>query len=1014
MSFENQQQSIPAFTFNYLFMKQLFTTLFVLGGLMFSVPLWAQDLKITGTITDAGTQEPLAGATIAVPGTAKGTVSDAEGRYALSVSKSDKQLKFVYLGYIGQTVDIGGRTNIDIALTEDFENLDEVVVVGYGRQRKSDLTGAVSTLRGGDLTKIPSLSPEQALQGKVAGVQVSSPSGAPGAVPVIRVRGVGTFNNSSPIFVVDGVILHNISFLNSADIESMEVLKDASATAIYGSRRANGVIIITTKQGKSLDGKPTYAFSAEYSIQHLANRIDLLSGREFGAYVNDIVTGSYNNLDALPNTDWQDLIFKEAPLGNYQFSVSGASDRQQYYLGIGVFTQQGIIEKSSYDRLTIKMNNTYKLTKKIKVGNNLTIAPFRQGNAPNVTYAAYRAQPVIKPFKDDGSYSEVPGVGNPLADIEYTNNQSRGFRSVGNMFTEVELMKGLSFRSSFGVDFNFAEGRSFSPVFFVSPQQQNVINDLNINTFRGLNWLWENTLNYNFDLGEDHRFSLLGGYTMQRSRSLIFNIGAQNIINEREDLWYINSNNVNPNTIFHGVDPDQNYSLLSYLFRANYTLKDKYLFTATFRRDGSSKFIAANRWGNFPSVAAGWNLHKEAFMENVSQISTLKLRASWGQIGNEKISYLDQYALIVNGVNGVFGVPDALVPGASFGKNGNPNIRWETTTQSDVGLELGFFQDKITAELDFYNRLTDDILVELSTPGYTGNGQGVKVRYNAASVVNRGMEFNLAYNGRVGDVKYRLAALGSTVYNEVKSVGGSSGVDSTLVGGFLGNGQSVTLSKAGLPIGAFYGYEVGGVFQNQAQLDNTPRQSIAEIGDLIYLDQNGDGVINTQDRVFLGSPIPKFIYGFSGEMSYRQFDLGIDFQGQLGNKIYNGKNAVRPDLYNFEADVLNRWRAEGGSNEEPRATTGGYNWVASSRFIQSGSFLRLRSLTLGYTFSESWLQRNHISQGKVYLRGTNLWTLTKYTGYTPEIGNSDVLSAGIDYGVYPITAVYSIGFNLTF
>ncbi len=974
----------------------------------------AQEVDISGLITDEKDGMPMIGVTVMAVGASRGAITDLDGRYQIRVDATVRQLTFSYVGYNSQTIDIAGRTVIDVEMSEDSDVLKEVVVVGYGTQKKSDLTGAVSSVRGADLLKIPNASAEQALQGKVAGVQVSSTSGAPGAVPVIRVRGVGTFNNSSPIFVVDGVILDNISFLNSADIASMEVLKDASATAIYGSRGANGVIIITTKQGNLQGGKPSYNFSAEYGIQHLSKKIDLLEAREFGAYVNEITPGSYNNLDALENTDWQDLIFRDAPLGNYQFSVSGASDKQQYYVGVGLFTQQGIIEKSNFSRLTVKLNNTYQLSDRVRIGNNVTFAPYQQQNAPGVTYSAYRAQPVIQPYNADGTFAEVPGVGNPLADIEYSNNTFKGVRTVGNIFGEIDLVQGLTFRSSFGMDFSYGEGRSFAPVFYVSPQQLNEINDLSISNNRNSNWLWENTLHYDLTLGERHRFDAVAGYTMQQLRSRIFSVAAENIISDKEDLWYINSNNINPNSVFHGVDPNQNYALLSYLFRLNYTLNEKYLFTATFRRDGSSKFIAANRWGNFPSFALGWNIAREDFMASQSLINTLKLRASWGQIGNEKISYLDQYALILNGNDAVFGASEVLVAGSSFGKNGNPNIRWETTSQTDVGLEIGLLESKITAELDYYRRLTDDILVELSTPGYTGNGQGVKVRYNAASVLNSGIEFNTVYNGRAGDFKYRLGALGSTVANTVKSVGGSSGVDSTLVGGFLGNGQSVTLSREGLPIGAFYGYETGGVFQNQAQLESLPHLSTAGVGDLIYVDQNGDGNINSFDRVFLGSAIPKFIYGFSAEMSYQNLDLSIDFQGQTGNKIYNGKEAVRPDLYNFEATVLDRWTGEGTSNEEPRATAGGYNWVPSDRFIQDGSFLRLRSVTLGYRLPDDFLERIRISQARIYLRGTNLWTLSDFTGYTPEIGSPDVLSAGIDYGTYPVTAVFSGGVNIGF
>jgi TonB-linked SusC/RagA family outer membrane protein len=482
----------------------------------------AQEIKISGVITDEKDGMPMIGVSVAVTGTTKGTITDLDGNYQISVAPDATQLTFTYVGYNTQVIDIKGQTVINVVMSEDVDVLNEVVVVGYGTQRKSDLTGAVSSVRGADLIKIPNASAEQALQGKVAGVQVSSSSGAPGSVPVIRVRGVGTFNNSSPIFVVDGLILDNISFLNAADIASMEVLKDASATAIYGSRGANGVIIVTTKLGTISGGKPVYSFSAEYGIQHLSKKIDLLEAKEFGAYVNEIIAGSYNNLDALENTDWQDLIFNDAPLGNYQFSVSGASERQQYYVGVGLFTQKGIIEKSDYSRLTIKLNNTYKLSDRIKIGNNITIAPSQQQNAPGVTYSAYRAQPVIQPYNEDGTYAEVPGVGNPLADIEYSNNTAKNVRAVGNVFGELTLAEGLVFRSSFGMDFSYNEGRTFAPVFYVSPQQVNEINDLSISNRRNSNWLWENTLNYNFNLGENHRFDVVGGYTMQQLRSLLF------------------------------------------------------------------------------------------------------------------------------------------------------------------------------------------------------------------------------------------------------------------------------------------------------------------------------------------------------------------------------------------------------------------------------------------------------------------------------------------------------------
>lgn len=979
--------------------------------------IWAQNSKITGVVKDSETSETLIGVSVKIVGTTLGTTTDFDGNFALNVSKNDV-IEFSYTGYVNQKITVGDQTQFEIQMVSNDALLKEVVVVGYGVQKKSDLTGSVSNIRGVDLLKSSNHNAEQALQGKIAGVQVSSTSGAPGASTTIRIRGVGTFNNSSPIYVVDGVILDNISFLSSNDIESIEVLKDASSTAIYGSRGANGVVMVTTKQGSVSTSKPVYDFSAEYGIQVLAKKIDLLSGAEFGAYVNDVTPGSYNNLDVLPNTDWQDLIFSNAPQQNYHFSVAGTSDKQQYYIGVGFFNQQGIIEKSAYQRLSVKMNNTYKLNSFLKIGNNTTVAPFTQTNAPNVTYQAYRAQPVIEPFTADGRFAEVPGVGNPLADIAYSNNKDRGIRALTNFFADLQIIKPLTFRTALGFDYLYKENVAFAPVFYVSPQQVNDVNDLNLNDTRNNSMLWENTLTY-AKTHDKHSFNVLAGFTAQKLRSKILSLGAENILSDVENLWYINRDNINPNSVGHYVDPNYNYSMLSYLSRANYVYDGKYLFTATFRRDGSSKFIKANRYGNFPSFAVGWNIGNEAFMDQSKIINKLKLRASWGKIGNEKISYLDQYALVTNGLNAVFGTGEVANPGSSYGKAGNKDIRWETTTQTDIGLEWGFWEDKLTAEFDFYNRVTDQILVELSTPGYAGNGQGQKIRYNAGKVRNRGIEFNLGYNGNIGGVKYRVGALGSTVNNKVLSVGGNSGVDSTLVGGFLGNGQTVTLTKEGLPVGAFYGYEIAGVYQNAEQLSTLPKESLSEVGDLIYVDQNKDGKINSKDRTYIGSPIPDFIYGFSFESSYKAFEFSFDFQGQLGNEIYNGKAAVRPDLYNFETSVLQRWRSEGGSNTEPRATKGGINWVPSSRFIQDGSYLRLRTVSIGYNLPAKLLGKARLDRAKLYLRGTNLWTLTKYTGYTPEIynpnqGSGDVLSAGIDSGIYPISAIYTTGISITF
>jgi TonB-linked SusC/RagA family outer membrane protein len=1004
-------------------MKKLFLLFISLLGVL---QINAQQV-VTGKVVD-DKDSPLPGVSVQVKATLRGTFSGLDGSYTITAQPADT-LVFRMMGMTTNKEFVGNRTLINVIMNVDTKLMDEVVVIGYGTVKKSDLTGSVSSVKTEDLLKITSLNPEQSLQGKVTGVQVSSTSGAPGAGATIRVRGVGTFNNSSPIFVVDGVILDDISFLNTSDIASMEVLKDASATAIYGSRGANGVIIITTKTGTIGQEKASFNFNSEFGIQSLAKKIDLLNGREFAIISNEIIPGSYNNVDLVHDTDWQDLVFHTASVQNHQFSITGATKLTQYYVGIGIFVQDGIIDKSNYNRFTLKLNNTYNLTPHLKLGNNLTIAPYKQENAPNVTYSVYRAQPLLKPYYDDGSYAVVYNVGNPLADLSYSNNFGKGIRGVGNIFAEATFLKSFTLRSSFGIDASYNKAYSFTPAYTVynpdgtASQQQNVLSDIFKGNSENLTWLWENTLTFNKTFRDIHAFDIVAGYTMQETSSEAMGISGENVLRNGKDFWYINpsyiydpANNVNKiQSIFNGVDPGQYYSMISYLFRTNYTLNSKYILTFTFRRDGSSKFSSGNRFSNFPSFAVGWNVGKESFMKSVPFISSLKVRGSWGIIGNEKISYYDRYSRVQSDLLAVLGNPDAPLPAASYGKNGNPDLKWESTTQTDLGAEIGFFKNRLTSEFDYYHRKTKDILVELSTPGHLGNGQGQKVRYNAASVLNSGFEFNLSWKESRGDFNYKVGILGSTIHNEVLTIGGSnSGIDSLLIGGYLGDGRPVTLSRVGLPIGAFYGYETDGIFQTQGDLDAYPHASQAEAGDLRFVDVNRDGKLDGLDRTYIGSPIPKFIFGFNAEVDYKGIDFSFDFQGQTGNKIFNGKEVVRPDPYNFEKHVFNRWTGLGTSNTEPKPSFGGYNFTPSDRFIQDGSFVRMRSVTLGYTLPSSIIKKEIIQQLRVYIKGSNLFTLTKFTGYSPEIGSYDVLSNGIDFGIYPITSTYSFGVNLTF
>lgn len=984
---------------------------------------WAQQ-DIRGVVLEAETGEALPGVNVLIKDTFRGTSTDIDGRFNLRLNEGETVLIFSFTGFISQEIDVAGLDEITVVLEAANLMLDELVVIGYGTVRKSDLTGAVSSIRSGDITKVTALNAEQSLQGRVSGVQVTTTSGAPGAAAAVRIRGVGTFNNSSPIYVVDGVILDDISFLNSADIESMEILKDASSTAIYGSRGANGVVLVQTKKGSAGMDKPVVSFSVEGGFQQLEKKIDLLSGRQFAIISNEIRSGSYNNVDAVPNTDWQDLIFDTAPIQNYQVSITGSSEKSDYYVSFGYFQQDGIIDKSNFERITLKLNNTYRLNNKVRLGNNLTFAPYAQRNAPGVTFSAYRAQPLLEPFYEDGSFGVVHNVGNPLADLEYSNSYNNGVRVVGNFFAETLLGDAFFLRSSFGTDAALHRSKNFTPAYTIynpdgtASQQVNTFSDLSKSQRVNYTFLWENTVTFNKSYAL-HNINAVGGFTMQQTRSELLGLAGQNLIRDEEDFWYLQpgniideANNINMlSSILNGVDANQYYNMMSFLGRVSYTYDNKYLATVTLRRDGSSKFSKDNRWGNFPSFALGWNIHRESFFESVQLFDEMKVRASWGVIGNEKISYFDRFSSVNSGLLAIFGNPDVAYVAATYGRSGNPALMWETTKQTDIGLEFSLFGRRLSGEVDFYNRITDDILVELATPGHLGNGQGQRVRYNAASILNRGIEFAVNWRDRIADVGYSVGFLGNTIHNEVRAIGGSSGIDSLLIGGFLANGQSVTLSTVGRPIGAFYGYVTDGVFQNQAELDAYPHMSLAGVGDLRFKDINEDGVINGLDRTYLGSPIPSFVYGFNIDLDYRNWDLSIGFQGQMGNKIFNGKNVVRPDPYNFESHVWDRWTGEGTSNSEPRPSFGGYNYLPSDRFLHDGSFVRLRSLILGYSPTGPWFRG---SNTRIYVKANNLFTLTKYTGYTPEIGSHDVLSSGIDNGIYPIPRVITVGFNTTF
>jgi len=990
---------------------KIYSCFVCLLSLFFATEVQSQVTSLSGKVISSKDQEPLIGVVVSIKGTSTGTSTDIEGVFKLVAVSPQDSVVFTYLGFLSKTIQRGLLSEMIVELVEDDKLLDEIVVIGYGTQKKSDLTGSVSSMRGADLTKIPSLSPEQALQGKIAGVQVNSISGAPGATPAVRIRGVGTLNNSAPIYVVDGVILDDISFLNSNDIESMDILKDASATSIYGSRGANGVVIVTTKRAKTGIGgssEPVINVSSEYSVQHLQKSIDLLSPSQFANVVTQISPGLLTG--QLGATDWQDEIFDQMrPIYTFHAGITGASARNNYYFGLGYFSHDGIIAKSDYKRLSLKINDSYTVSDHIKVGANYTISPDYKNNEAGVVAMAYRAWPTSVPFNADGSFAEVQGSGNPLAAIEFNNSYTSRIRGVGNIYTDITFLKNFTFRSSFGQDYSHVKNKSFTPSYFVSSSQSNVLSDLNVSSIDYFTWLWENTLNYSKDF-KKHHIDALAGYTSQKFTTETIGASIQSLVGSDPALWYLQSGDI---TYLTANNAGEITTLLSSLFRVNYSYNNKYLFTASVRRDGSSKFGSNNRYGTFPSFAAGWNIHNEDFFKSQKSINKLKLRASWGIIGNEKIPWSRQYSLVNNAQNVVFN--ETLYPGATYGISGNPDIRWEETTQTDIGLEIGLLNDKIQIEMDYYHKVTDGILVDLLTPGHLGNGPFATVTYNAAEVLNRGLELNIVYNGKIAKkIDYKLFANASTIHNEVLSLGTNNDDTGFISSGSLGNGQLVTRTVVGQSVGAFYGYNVIGVIQNETELSTSASLAGQGVGDLKFKDQNGDGIIDAKDRVYLGTYIPKFVYGFGASFNYKQVDLSLDFNGQTGNKIYNGKNAVRPDLYNFEASAAEGWSGEGSTNEIPRPTSGGINYEPSDYYLENGSYLRLRSFAFGYSFNQQWMTKVKIKSARVYVRATNLFTMTAYSGYTPEIGSQDALSSGIDLGVYPLTAIYSVGINLNF
>jgi len=985
--------------------------------LLLPVGLLAQR-SVKGTVTDV--DGPLTGVSILAVGSSTGTITDLDGNYDLTLPPATDSLEFSYIGYTTQKIAVAGRSQIDLTLSESTQLLEQVVVIGYGSQKKGDLTGAVSVVESKDLDNLPTQSLGQALQGKVTGLQIIPTSGAPGADAIFRIRGVGTLNDADPLFVVDGMIVNDISFINPQDVASVSVLKDASATSIYGARGANGVIIITTKLGNT-DGRGNVNLSAYTGTQEITKTIDLVNAQQYATLINeaDVNEGRqprFANPDQYTtSTNWQDEVLQTAAVNNVQLSFNGGNQQSQYNFSVNYFGQDGIIKGSDFDRITTRFNNQLKVKSWLTVASNVSLGYTTSNNinGGSILLDAYRADPLTPAIDSLGNFGNTANfgsTGNPVATIFYTNNKSQGYRVVGNTYADVSFLKHFTFRTNFGLDYVSNSNKDFVPVFQVSPIQQNQQNRLSVSQAYYRNWLWENTLSYANNWG-DHQVDGLAGLTYQDNFGEFLSGSRQNLVGESPDLQYLNAGEQLTSLANNGVNGGD-WGLVSYLGRADYTCASRYLLTLAGRIDGSSRFGANNRYGVFPSVGLGWNISNEPFFQQSDLLSRLKLRFSWGRTGNDRIGDYRYTALVNTGLGAVFGANETLNQGSTLQQLANPDIRWEETTQLDLGLEAGFFDNKLQLEIDAYQRTTAGILFAAEIPDYLGASAPTR---NIAEVLNQGIDIKLDWRQKGRVVRYGVGVLGSILHNEVLKV---DDLDSDLFGGGLGiGGQLGTNSRAGFPVGAFYGLVVEGVFQNAADLEKYPTLGNQVPGDLRFADLDGDGIITAEgDRTILGSAIPDFILGANAFIEVAGFDLNVDFVGQFGNEVINAKKMSRFGAYNFESSFLDRWTGEGTSNSEPRVTFGGTNIERlSSRFVEDGSYIRLRNLQLGYTLPVAVAQRIYLQSLRVYVSGTNLWTSTDFTGYNPEIYNGSVFDNGIDRGtIYPISKTINVGIDIQF
>ncbi|MFD1875606.1 SusC/RagA family TonB-linked outer membrane protein [Hymenobacter bucti] len=1029
-------------------------------GAIFRPPFTVQtrstaDITVTGRVTSEEEGEGLPGVTVLVKGTSNGTATDTDGRFTLTVP-DNAVLVFSSVGFKGREVAVSGTT-LNVKLTADNKALDEVVVVGYGTQNRKDLTGSVASVKADEIEKLPVSSVDQALQGKVAGVQIATTSGEPGGSPNILIRGVSSITGGAqPLVVIDGFPVSNadgsnpLNALDPRDIESLDVLKDASATAIYGSRGSNGVILITTKRGKL--GKSRVGLEIYGGVQQVVKRIEMMNAQEFAQYTIDgrnagyldntpstptftpRITdsnavrpgGNYDIPAALSNpaalgegTDWQDQIFRTAPISNYKATLSGGTDALKYSVSGGFFSQEGTVINTYLRRFNFKANLDSRLNDKIKVGVSLLPTYSTQKRlqtaehyaAYGVIQAAMGISPHLQPRDADGNYTYQDGdnqidIKNPLRIADEYNNTNNSFRMLANSYIEYDILRDLKLRTTIGGDIFQNQYRVFVPSTLAGGS--NYTQAASANAYNQLNTSWanENTLTYNKAFSDNHVLNVVAGVTFQKFYTNRLAASAANFAN---DLLP----NINGGTVNGGGETIGRETLMSYLARVNYTLYRRFLFTATIRRDGSSKFGPNNRWGNFPSASFAYRLTEENFMKVVPAINDLKFRVGYGLTGNNNIG---NYRFLSQLTSTNYIIGDANATGLSPNSFANPNLAWEAMEQLNLGLDIALFKNRITLTADAYNRVNRDMLFEIQTPAATGL---TTATVNLGAVRNRGLEFALGTQNIVSP-NFGWSTNFNISFNQNRVLEMSTDADKIF--GNTGGRGNTNITQVGQPIGSFYGRQAIGVFQSDKEASEYGKQPFARAGDVKWADTNNDGTVNDDDRAVLGSPLPKYTLGFNNNFTYKAFSLDIFTNAVVGNKIYNALFAFNNTGTVNNTTYVNdrRWRSpeQPGDGHWGRAIRGGRNnnTLFSDLYVFDGSYLRIRNVVLNFTVPPAVVKRLGMQSVRLNVTGTNLFTFSDYPGYDPEVGNAgnDQRALGVDFGTYPVSRVITVGLNATF